>query len=123
VEWDYGWWHASLMEREGFDPRLWFLALDGEDIVGACLSRLQNGQGWVNQLAVRRPWRKRGLGLALLRQALQEFTKRQIHRVGLSVDASNPTGATRLYEKAGMSVVHQYILFEKELSQGNETGR
>jgi hypothetical protein len=39
-------------------------------------------------------------------------------RIGLEVDTQNPTGATRLYEKAGMSVEHQYDFFEKELRPG-----
>lgn len=118
AEWDYDWWHARMMEREAFDPNLWFLALDGQEIAGAALGRLINGQGWISQLAVRRPWRQRGLGLGLLRRSLQAFEARQVQKVGLSVDAASPTGATRLYEKAGMAVVHQYILFEKELRSG-----
>ena len=118
TEWDYDWWHTRMMAREAFDPNLWFLALDGQEIAGASLGRLVSGQGWISQLAVRRPWRQRGLGLGLLRRSLQAFETRQIHKVSLSVDAASPTGAPRLYEKAGMSVVHQYILFEKELRSG-----
>jgi hypothetical protein len=36
------------------------------------------------------------------------------------VDAQNPTGATRLYERAGMHVVQEHIHFEKELRSGYE---
>jgi ribosomal protein S18 acetylase RimI-like enzyme len=35
--------------------------------------------------------------------------------VGLGVDASNQTGATRLYRKAGMNVVSEFVTFDKEL--------
>jgi hypothetical protein len=35
------------------------------------------------------------------------------------VDTQNPTGATRLYEKAGMHVERQYDFFEKELRPGS----
>jgi hypothetical protein len=36
--------------------------------------------------------------------------------VGLGVDARNPTGATRLYERAGMHVTYEAIAFKKELA-------
>jgi mycothiol synthase len=66
-------------------------------------------------LGVRTPWRKRGIGLALLQHAFTEFHRRGEPHVGLGVDADNPTGATRLYEKAGMQVLTEDIVFEKEL--------
>jgi ribosomal protein S18 acetylase RimI-like enzyme len=69
---------------------------------------------------VRRPWRKRGLGLALLRVAFREFHGRGYHKVGLGVDAENMTGALRLYEKAGMHVIRQFDLYEKEIRPGRE---
>jgi hypothetical protein len=34
------------------------------------------------------------------------------------VDASNPTGATRLYEKVGMHIAVEDVLYEKELRPG-----
>ena len=58
--------------------------------------------GWVGTLGVRRPWRKRGIGLALLRHSFNEFYRRGKRKVGLGVDAQNLTGALRLYESAGM---------------------
>ena len=61
--------------------------------------------GFVNGLAVRPAWRRRGLGLALLRQAFTWFWERGERRVGLGVDTANPTDASRLYERAGMRAV------------------
>jgi ribosomal protein S18 acetylase RimI-like enzyme len=71
-------------------------------------------------LGVRRPWRKRGLGLALLHHAFGEFYRRGKRKAGLGVDAKNLTGAMRLYEKAGMHIHKQIDLFEKELRPGKE---
>ncbi len=89
--------------RDPFDPELWFLALDGEQIAGIALCRSEWGGdtdfGWVSVLGVRRPWRRRGLGLALLQHAFRELRARGKSRVGLGVDAENPTGAVRLYER------------------------
>lgn len=71
--------------------------------------------GWIFGLGVRRPWRRRGLGLALLRHCLGALYDRGKRRVGLGVDAQSPTGATRLYEKAGMSVYRRNGIYEKDL--------
>ena len=62
-------------------------------------------------------WRKRGLGLALLLQAFNEFYQRGDRTVGLGVDAQSLTGATRLYEKAGMHVTRRYDTYEKVIRE------
>lgn len=106
---------------ERFDPGLWFLAFDGAEIAGGLIGWHDLGMGWIDQLGVRRPWRGRGLGLALLRQAFVEFHRRGWSRAGLDVDAESETGATRLYERAGMHVdpAHAIALYRKELRSGS----
>jgi mycothiol synthase len=74
--------------------------------------------GYVNTLGVVRPWRRRGIGLALLHHAFGELGGRGKKRVGLGVDGSSLTGAVRLYEQAGMHVERRRILYEKELRPG-----
>ena len=69
---------------------------------------------------MRRPWRKQGLGLALLRHAFNEFYRRGKRKVGLGVDAQNLTGALRLYESAGMRIDQAYDTYEKEMRAGTE---
>jgi len=107
-----------MTEHEVFDPSLWFLAWDGQEIAGAILCKLVVGQGWVDVVGVRRPWRGRGLGLALLRHAFGEYQRRAIKRVALSVDAESVTGAPRLYSRAGMHVTNNYIVYQRELRPG-----
>jgi mycothiol synthase len=75
------------------------------------------GSAWVAVLGVRAPWRKRGLGEALLRQAFHDLSTRGRRRVSLGVDAENTTGATRLYERVGMHVTLQDDAYEKLLEQ------
>jgi ribosomal protein S18 acetylase RimI-like enzyme len=89
-------------------------------IAGYSLCRYRMGIGWVGTLGVRRAWRKRGLGEALLLHSFCEFYKRGMQTIGLGVDAENPTGATRLYKKAGMYVAAEYVIYEKELRPGRE---
>ncbi len=113
-------WQHHMTGREDFDPSLWFIAWDGAQIAGYSLCRYRMGIGWVGTLGVRRAWRKRGLGEALLLHSFGEFYKRGTKTIGLGVDAENPTGATRLYKKAGMYVAAEYVIYEKELRSGRE---
>jgi mycothiol synthase len=102
-----------------YDPSLWFQLLDGEEIAGVAVCKVfSEDMGWVGDLCVRRPWRKRGFGSALLQHAFREFYRRGFRRVGLGVDSQNPTGATRLYERAGMKVTRKFVIYEKELRPG-----
>jgi mycothiol synthase len=109
-------WRALRLDVPNFDPTLWFLAWEGDEVAGFVLSSAkQYGGPWVALVGVRKPWRQRGLGLALLRQAFGEFHRRGERWVALGVDAQNPTGATRLYERAGMYVRSQDVIYEKDL--------
>ena len=109
---------------EGFDPSLWFLAMNGDTIIGTSLCRKHGYDnpdvGWVGTLGVRRAWRKHGIGLALLRHSFCELHRRGQRMAGLGVDAQNLTGALRLYQSAGMHVHNAYDQFEKEIRPGKE---
>jgi mycothiol synthase len=122
-EWDHApepfeRFEARRLQAERFDPTLWWLARDGEEIAGVlCADWKRNGDaGWIASVGVRRPWRRRGLGLALLRQSFGEFHRRGERLVQLGVDAESPTGATRLYERAGMHVAWEAVVFDKMLA-------
>lgn len=109
------------MFAEPVDPSLWFLAEEGSQVVGATLCRARaDGTGWISQVAVLRPWRKRGLALALLRAAFTAYYQRAIREVSLGVDAQSLTGAQRLYERAGMHVAARFACYEKELRAGRD---
>jgi mycothiol synthase len=115
LEGDFNDWKHWAVEREHFNPSLWFLAFDGDEIAGASLCNLLEDAGWVDTLGVRRTWRRKGLGIALLLHSFGEFYRRGQQNVVLIVDSQNLTGATRLYERAGMHVARTYISYEKEL--------
>lgn len=112
---DYDEWLEWTVRRETFDPKVWLVAYDGDEIAGLSMNYLEPEVAWVGVLAVRRPWRNRGLGLALLHASFREFWKRGIPRALLGVDADNPTGATRLYERAGMHVVSEERMYWKDV--------
>lgn len=111
-------WSHRKFGKPDFDPTLWMIAWDGDQIAGYSQNRFRMGIGWIGTLGVRRPWRKKGLGLALLQHSFGEFYKRGMNTIGLGVDASNSTGATRLYQRAGMYVASEFATYEKELRAG-----
>lgn len=113
-------WQHHVSGREGVDPSLWHIAWDADRIAGYSICNLDGAVGWVDKIGVLRPWRRRGLGLALLQQSFAEFWRRDIHTVSLGTDASNPTGATRLYQRAGMRMASEIVRYEKELRPGRD---
>ncbi len=127
LEQQVAFWDHWITSDGDFDPSLWFLATEGEEIAGMALCWPKDTEdpemGWVDILGVRRPWRCRGLAVALLHHLFSEFAKRGRKRVGLGVDATSLTGANRVYEKAGMRSTRQSDLYEKELRAGIDLRR
>ena len=117
----YETWHARRISTDAsHDPSLWFLAVDGSEIVGSSICRgpsaLNPDGGWVADLSVRRPWRRQGVGLALLTRSFSEMQRRRFSSAGLNVDAQSLTGALRLYERAGMREAETIVFLEKRLA-------
>jgi ribosomal protein S18 acetylase RimI-like enzyme len=121
-EWDYvplGYeeWRERVFGRARFDPSLVPVVWAGDEVVAFSRNYpKRNGDwGWIGTLGVRPAWRRRGLGLALLRESFRRFHGTGETTVALGVDTQNPTGATRLYERAGMRVLWQADVWQKEL--------
>jgi ribosomal protein S18 acetylase RimI-like enzyme len=101
--------------------------MDGDTIAGlsTCAPRTDDDpdRGWVHTLGVLRDYRRRGIALALLQHSFGVFYKMGKPRAGLGVDGQNLTGATRLYEKAGMHIELQEDTYELELRPGDELSK
>jgi len=109
-------WSQSHMGRRDFDPSLWFVVTDGEQIAGAIIgSHDLPDVGFVSMLGVRRAWRGRGVGMILLQACFRAMQTAGKTTVALGVDADNTTGAVRLYERAGMHAVVTTLAMQKEL--------
>ncbi|MEN3342505.1 MAG: hypothetical protein V7644_1909 [Actinomycetota bacterium] len=110
------WWELKQKALD-YDPTTWFLVRDGGEVAGVVRNDPdRHGGGQVGALGVRRPWRGKGLGRALLLKTFGEFHRRGVGRVTLGVDATNPTGATQLYESVGMQIELEAVVFEKRLA-------
>jgi ribosomal protein S18 acetylase RimI-like enzyme len=90
----------------------WVAVADGRVVAGA-LATLVEGTGWVDVLGVLEPWRRRGIGRALLLTQFASFAARGAPIAGLNVDSGNDTGAPSLYAGAGMRVHRAWDIFEK----------
>lgn len=108
-------WSHGKFGNPNFDPTLWMVAWDGNEVAGFSQNRVRKGIGWIGTIAVRRPWRGKGLGIALMHHTFGDFYARGVTTIGLGVDSANLAGATRLYGRAGMVVVSEFVMYEKEL--------
>jgi mycothiol synthase len=100
------------VDDPAYDPALFVVAWDGDQIAGAVVNVIldeENRQlgfrrGLLDSVFVRRAWRGRGLASALVGRSLQLLCEHGMTSATLGVDADNPNGALRLYEKAGFEV-------------------
>jgi mycothiol synthase len=110
--------HHNL-DAPDYDAGLWFVAWDGDELAGYVgaqeKSREDPSRGYIALLGVRRPYRRLGLGEALLLQAFGSLYRRGLQGVDLHVDADSLTGATGLYAKVGMTAHPRFATWEKEL--------
>ena len=115
-------WRMWTLEKPGFDPSLWVLADAEGAVAGFSFNEPHRsgvpGVSRVAALGVLRPWRRRGVGLALLLESFRILRDAVFRESRLEVDAESPTGAVRLYERAGMHVIRTHLTYEKVLVRG-----
>jgi ribosomal protein S18 acetylase RimI-like enzyme len=106
-----------------WDPSLFVVAWDGDEIAGGVVNQINETEnaafnrkrGWLQSVFVRRPWRRRGLGKAIVLRSLQVFRDRGMTSAGLGVDADNPSGALGLYAGTGFEVEFRSTAYRKPM--------
>jgi ribosomal protein S18 acetylase RimI-like enzyme len=111
TEEDYQEWLAS----PAFDPLLWRIAWDGEQIAGQTLCEIAKGSGEVAEVSVGISWRRHGLGYALVVAGLRALAERDVTEARLHARADNIYGAPRLYERAGFRPLKRFARYRKPL--------
>lgn len=112
---------AHIFDSGHAQPEVSVVAWAGDEVAGACLNDFgaqayaSACEGWVSFLGVRRPWRKRGLATAILAWSLREAAARGLAAVALDVDADNPTGAKRLYERVGFYEAERFLVYRRQM--------
>lgn len=118
IEETYEEWKRQLLARDALAPLLWTLAASRDGPAGFAVCHphaVDRELGWVRILGVRRSFRGRGIGRALLLNAFARFRGQGMTRAGLGVDSESPTGANKLYESVGMHVSARFAFHEKGL--------
>jgi mycothiol synthase len=113
----------AWLDDPNFDPSLWCVAWEGDEVVGMVLNYIdaaenlafQRKRGYTENIAVRRPWRRRGIARALIATSLRILKERGMQEAALGVDTQNPSGALQLYQSLGYRIVKQFITYRKEM--------
>jgi mycothiol synthase len=93
-------WEEGVLKRSSFDPTQLFVAVAGDEIVGVviCRSYPDVHQGFINQVAVLRSWRRHGIALQLLYTAFGAYYRRGMNDIILDVDAENTHQAFHAFQ-------------------------
>lgn len=102
-------------------PDLWQVAWSGDEVAGHVLvtvhedenAALGVSRGWLDSVAVRRPYRRRGLATALVVRALRALRAAGYEAAVLGVDASNPQDALGLYQRVGFEIVSSATAYRR----------
>jgi len=89
-------------------------AVDVEEIVGVVLATSDGRKGYVNRLAVAASYRRKGLGMKLIRKAERELGSRGIRIVTALIEDDNEASLA-MFEKAGYAIRKDIIYVRKEL--------
>jgi ribosomal protein S18 acetylase RimI-like enzyme len=105
-------WVSDTLGAAPWDPSLVAIAERDGEPVGIVVAQANEGIGWIVDLGVLAHARGGGVGRALLEHGFELLARRGFTRIRLNVDSGNETGATRLYERAGMRVRRTFDLYE-----------
>jgi len=116
-------WYNEWLESPTFDPSLWQIAWDGDQIAGMVRSYIDKKEnkeynrkrGYTEDICVRRPWRKRGLAKALIARSFKILKNRGMTEAALGVDTENPSGALQLYKSMGFKMIKRFTTHQKPL--------
>jgi ribosomal protein S18 acetylase RimI-like enzyme len=105
------------------DRTLWRVAWDGDEVAGQVRGYINaeanaamgTNRGWVENISVRRPYRHRGLARALINETFKVLRARGATEGVLGVDATNPTGALRVYESMGFAPIRESRTYRKPI--------
>jgi mycothiol synthase len=113
----YDEWRAHHIDAPDGDVTLWWLAWDAHQLAGYVIPFAKDTEAAIGDLAVRKPWRGRGIGHALLLAAFGTLRDRGQTVVRLYVDAENVTDAVGVYLAAGMHVARRFDVMSRTVAR------
>jgi len=117
-------WHDQL---HGYSGRadLSFIAVDArtDEVVAMLVTSryeaddalLGRSDGWIQTLGTLRDWRGKGVGSALIIEALHAYRAAGLTHASIGVDSENPSGAARLYRNLGFEPRQRMVTHQIEV--------
>jgi mycothiol synthase len=84
-------------------------------VAGQVLVAIAKGRGELFEVSVRQPWRRRGVGRALVTQAVHGLRAAGCDEIRLHTNGSFPTRAMDLYRSVGFEVLKEFPRYRKPL--------
>lgn len=113
----------SLFEVPWFKMQRWFFAVLENQPVGFAgigiderLNREKKKKwGWILDIGVLKPFRRRGIGTALMLHSMRILKNGKMEHAVLYVDDMNPTKAIELYKKLRFKVLRKNVVYQLPL--------
>ncbi len=102
------------------NPNTCFVALEGEQIVGAILSGHDGRRGYIHHTVVAEGNRGQGIGAALLQAAVNALEEENIRKVALVVFENNRSG-NEFWENRGFQARTDLIYRNKQLKEAQNS--
>ena len=106
-------YYTAELQKPKYDPRLWHVAWDGDEVAGQVFMVKEDDQVCVNQVSIRPAWRRNGLARVLLIRALQDVLERGEKLIWLDTFGEYQTRAMDLYKNLGFHVVKEFQRYRK----------
>ncbi len=111
------------LEDPANQPELWQVAWEGDRVAGLAMpwvpaeenQALRRRRGRLHSLAVRRPWRRRGLGQALVVRSLDCLRDLGMDEAVAEVDVEDAFGVLRLFAGLGFRPARRSTIYRRTL--------
>lgn len=126
-----GHWSSPIADERDFElwlgqdlnTPLWQIAWDGDEFVGMVRNDVSESEnkkygylrGYTEEIAMREPWRGRGVGKALLVRSLKMFRDMGFGSTILAVGPVNVTCAQHLYLSVGYKTIHRSTVYRLQM--------